>query len=1124
MSEVAKDFNKKSFEKFVSSYRRGIPSTAFGIPFAMKTRLLGNFDGKILYIVKDFLEGEQFVKEFKGFFNYEPPLIIERQEQLLSFNASSKDLSYKRIIGLTKADNSRVLVLTLPCFLGLFTEKIKTVELKVNFDYSLDDLVKTVSLFGYKRLAMVEGKGAFSVRGDVFDIFPIDSEYPVRFEFFGDYLERIKVFEIDNGKTVEILDSFEILPATETIIEKEDIDYLVKKINNEISIYDKKENIRHKELCEDLIVRVKNQEGALLSNLLPILKNTGDVISRFQPDAVVFSEPRMLYEYAESIYKEHAERFDLLYSAGETFSFSINAINPLEKVLKLLEKVKLFSFQTLTADIKFYKPLSVLTANASSCPKYQAKFDTFTSDLKNWISNDYKVTVYAGDTERADRLFTSLAEAFVPVGKGGVKIVKDFLPSGYVDHDEKEVLVGTDDLYLKRNEKPQRAKKHTFFNAPEAGDYAVHEVHGIGKVLGSKKLTTGFGTKDYIAVAYAGGAILYVPAEQMDSLTRYVGGEKEPRLSKLGGKGFDRIKSRVKEGLKKLSFDLKKLYEERNAKRGYVFEDDEVERELFNSACGFEETPDQQTADEDIKKDMCSPKVMDRLICGDVGYGKTEVAFRAIFRAVTNGKQAVLLAPTTILAEQHYKNAVQRFKGFGVKIESLNRFKTKKQQQQVIEDLNAGKIDFVIGTHRLLSKDVSFADLGLLVLDEEQRFGVEHKEKIKLLKSNIDALTLTATPIPRTLHMSLSGIRDISTLNTPPKNRLPVETYVTELTDTLIVDALLRETARGGQAFIMYNRVETIYHFAEKLKTLLPNLKFTIAHGQMDERSLEKSMEEFYLKKSDVLIATTIIENGLDLPNANTLLVIDADYLGLSTLYQLRGRVGRSNRLAHAYFTFSRQKVLSETAYKRLSAIMEFTEMGSGFKIAMRDLEIRGAGNILGVEQHGHMDKIGYELYSKLLKEELTGKKSESDYLEMDVKVSAFIPDEYIESESGRLDAYKEIAEIENKEEADELISRFTDTYGVIPKETANLVNIAVIKRGLLGIGADALVIDRTEIVIGFSSLAKINDEKIVKAVQESSGFSFSVSAGVRIKYIRTGLTDEETLKILVQFVDRVKK
>ncbi len=646
----------------------------------------------------------------------------------------------------------------------------------------------------------------------------------------------------------------------------------------------------------------------------------------------------------------------------------------------------------------------------------------------------------------------------------------------------------------------------------------MHEVHGIGRVLGSKKISTTEGTKDYVAVEYQGGDVLYVPVEQMDILTRYLGGEKRPKLSKIGGADFEKIKKSVKESIKKMSFDLKKLYGERQASEGFAFTADGELEKAFASAFPFEETPDQIAADKDVKADMTSGKVMDRLICGDVGFGKTEVAFRAVFRAIANGKQAAMLAPTTILTEQHYNTAAERFKDFGVRIAVLNRFKTAGEQKKIITDLKDGKIDFVIGTHRLLSGDVAFKDLGLLVLDEEQRFGVEHKEKIKLLKKNVDTLTLTATPIPRTLHMSLSGIRSISVINTPPKKRLPVQTYVVEETEVLIADAITREINRGGQAFVLYNRVESIFTFAARLQALMPKLKITVVHGRMDEKAMESSVIGFYKGRSDVLVSTTIIENGIDLPRANTLIVIDADRLGLSTLYQLKGRVGRSDRLAYAYFTFKRDKVLSNTAFERLNAIIEFTEMGSGIKIAMRDLEIRGAGNVLGGEQHGHMDKIGYELYSKLLREEISGKEEKTP--ELDVRLNAYIPESYIEGSVARMDAYKEIAEINSEQAEKDFISAIEGAYGELPEEVFNLINIAVVKYLAMKISAVKITVSKSETSLSFATFNAFNNEKLMSAIEKYKDKArISMSATPKLEFIRSGENNAEMLGLLRRFL-----
>ena len=540
------------------------------------------------------------------------------------------------------------------------------------------------------------------------------------------------------------------------------------------------------------------------------------------------------------------------------------------------------------------------------------------------------------------------------------------------------------------------------FYLPKVGDYVVHETHGIGRCISLEKQNFNGNEKEYFVIEYLGGDKLYLPSEQANLISAYMGGELEPKLNKIGGEQFAKIKAKVKESVKGLAINLLEIYSKREKSKGFKYSEDDYLFQQFEEAFEHNETEDQLSAIADIKADMQGSKIMDRLICGDVGYGKTEVALRAIYKAVLSGKQVALLCPTTILSEQHYKSATERFKGFMVKTQVLNRFKTKAQQTEILKELKEGKIDVIIGTHRLLSSDVVFKDLGLLVLDEEQRFGVADKEKIKSLKNNIDVLTLSATPIPRTLNMALTGIRDISIIETPPKERIAVKTYVQEESDTLILNACKKELLRGGQVLFVYNRVQNIYEQAERIKALLPEARVGVAHGQMPERLLEETIMKLYNKEYDILVATTLIESGIDLPLANTLIVIDADRLGLSELYQLRGRIGRSDRSSYAYFTYNPSKVLTTDAYKRLQAILEFTELGSGFKIAMRDLEIRGAGDILGKEQHGHLEKVGYDLYCKLLNEavnELKGQKVK-DYkpVKIDILASASLPKNYVES------------------------------------------------------------------------------------------------------------------------------
>ena len=668
------------------------------------------------------------------------------------------------------------------------------------------------------------------------------------------------------------------------------------------------------------------------------------------------------------------------------------------------------------------------------------------------MTGGYRVMLWCGTQARAQRMKDMLVDEGLPFSDcppvleklKGVAVLSEELERGVILHEQKVAIVGTGDLYVKSAVKKRiRRRRNDLFTSPEVGDYAVHETHGVGRITGTRKISTTDGTKEYVALEYRGGDVLYVPVEQMDILSRYMGGET-PALSKLGGAEFEKVKSRVKASLKEMAFDLKKLYAERAQKNGFACMPFPEQMEEFEAAFPYEETPDQLSSAAEIKADMCSGKVMDRLLCGDVGYGKTEVAFRAAYLAILNGKQAALLCPNTVLCRQHYENAKARFAPFGVKVEQLSRFRTPHEQEQILASLAKGEIDLIVGTHRLLSKDVKFRDLGLLVLDEEQRFGVEHKESLINIKRDVDCLTMTATPIPRTLHMSLAGIRDISTIETAPASRLPVQTYVVEETETLIRDACVRELARGGQVFILYNRVESLHTFAAKIRQIVPEGKLCVAHGRMEKEALENGILGFYEGKTNILVSTTIIENGIDLPRANTLIVIDADRLGISQLYQLRGRVGRGSVLAHAYFTYKPEKVMTQTAVERLKAIMEFTELGSGFKIAARDLEIRGAGNVLGRQQHGHMDRVGYELYSKLLKEELTGE--EQTVAELDIRADAYIPDSYIEASASRLDCYKQIAEIRSVDDYKRVCNSLEETYGKLPQEVLNLLVIAVLK------------------------------------------------------------------------------
>ncbi len=1113
-----------SVKEFVESVRQGIPSAVFGVSEPFKNYLVSLLEDKVLLIVKDGVRAKSIAEGIRELSDKEVIYIPAKDELLLHNKAFSKDNTFERIRALSNLTTAQVIITTPEALMQIVPKKIERFNLEKNQDLSQSDLLKKLVALGYTRVETVSSQGYFALRGDILDIYPINYENPMRVDFFGDTIVSIKKYDVDTRENLGYADSVSIIQASEFTFLEDDFLSIKSILRDELKKTVKSASARLRTILDDLEVAMENLDKDGLSILAPLSVDKGSIFDYLDKNTVVVvDECKQVNEIALLNQTEFNERYSSLVKAGEIFSFSEKAFLGLENIINAIKNYKNVAMQTLSTAIPFFNPLKIINPQSGSVADYQLDFKEVFTDISNWLKTGYSVTVCASDIKKAENFcyelsLRNIASSINGLQLKGVNIITKKLSRGFIFHEEKAVIIGSGNLFVKPVSVRKIRAKNKFFTAPEVGEYCVHETHGVGRVLGNKKITSTEGTKDYVAVEYAGGDVLYVPVEQMDILTRYLGGDKKPKLSRIGGKDFEHLKNRIKESIKKMSFDLKRLYQEREELKGYKFKEDDELQNVFESTFPFEDTPDQTLACADIKSDMVSGKVMDRLVCGDVGFGKTEVAFRAVFRAIVGGKQAVMLAPTTILTEQHFNTAKERFKDFGIKIACLNRFKTPKEQRIIIQDLKEGKIDFVIGTHRLLSKDVGFKDLGILVLDEEQRFGVEHKEKIKLLKKNVHAITLTATPIPRTLHMSLSGIRSISTINTPPKKRLPVQTYVTEESETLIKDAILKEVNRGGQAFILYNRVESIFTFADSIKRLMPSLRITVVHGQMDERVMEKNILAFYRGEYDLLVSTTIIENGIDLPKANTLIVIDADRLGLSTLYQLKGRVGRSDRLAYAYFTFKREKILSESAYERLNAIIEFTEMGSGIKIAMRDLEIRGAGNILGAEQHGHMDKIGYELYSKLLREELSGK--EEIVPELDIRVTAFIPDEYIENNIGRMDAYKEIAEIDSLLKEKEFRSSITENYGVIPEETDNLINIAVVKRLAMQFSVKEINVRMSDVSLVFNDFKVFADSRLISALEEfKEQASVVLTTAPMIEFKRNGESSSEMLKKVKQFL-----
>lgn len=1099
--------------------RSGLPTAVFGVSFAEKCGLISSLNSPVLFIVRDSTQAKNYVDEISALTGEKVVYLPPKDDLLLFKSIFNKDSMYKRLTALYEISNGvKIVVTTFESLMGYFPKKIESITLKKGEEYDLYSLVEKLVKLGYTRVDFSEKKGDFSLRGDILEVFPINSEEVYKLDFFGDEIEKIRLL----GKEVE---KISILQASDVFISNEEVGLIKEELKKAYSEFS---TLLVKSTAKNLYSKIATKlETDLyddcLQYIFPLIENkTHDVFDIIDKNSlVVFDESKILYSNLISIEKQHNERCESLLRTGDGLAFIKKQMLSQSEVLEKFSGKRMLAVQSLSSTIPFFNPLKTYNISSSPIQKYFLNPNGLYADVENWKLTGYKVIICANNEKQAKQIYYDLIarkiyakyKLILDENLDDVNVTICPLDKGFIRHETKLVIIGAGDIFNKKpKEKGVKKKRGDLFTAPNVGDFAVHENFGVGLVKGVKKISTIEGTSAYIELEYKDGDRLYVSTDQMDKLSKYLGGSS-PTLNKIGGGEFERIKERVKKSILNMTINLKKLYAKRKESKGFTFSEDNALSYEFDNSFEFEETEDQLISIEEIKRDMESSKVMDRLLCGDVGFGKTEVALRACFKAVLDGKQAAIIAPTTILTEQHFMTAQSRFKNFGVRIAVLNRFRTPAYQNKILEEVKEGKIDVIIGTHRLFSKDVKFKDLGLLVIDEEQRFGVEHKEKLKLLKENVDTLTLSATPIPRTLHLSLSGIRDISTINTPPKQRLPVQTVVTELSDSLIKDAIIRELARDGQVFVLYNRVDTIYKFAERISQLVPESKVIVAHGQMKERELENNISSFYRGEGNVLVATTIIENGIDMPRANTLIVESSDTLGLSTLYQLKGRVGRGNLLAYAYFTYNEGKILTEQAYQRLEALMEYTEMGSGYKIAMRDLEIRGAGSVLGKEQHGHMDKVGYELYNKLLKEQL-GERTMAEEVELEIKADAYIPDEYIANESARMDAYKQIAEIENLSDRERIENSLIDNYGKIPTEVKTLIDIAWLKVKAEEAGVIKISVSMHVGKLTFNGLESFKDGKIVSRVNENKGkvslyfeknpmISFMVDSGKPSDYLK---------------------
>lgn len=945
--------------------------------------------------------------------------------------------------------------------------KDSTIIFEEGREIELDKAVRALTLLGYERFDAVDGSGQFSLRGGILDFFMPDSEYPVRAEFWGDEISDLSYFDIESQRRFKKAGKIKLSPSTEIIID--DREALADKIVHKAGLLRGKSAAKAKEklISEAELIR----SGALIANADKFIGQ-------------IYDKPESLFDYFDRDTLFFASEFSNIRDRGKAMDFQNTEM--LKQGLQDGTLCRGFDRFTLTfsecLDI-FHQHGTIVLENfvhgstqlkfselfaftAKQLSQWNGSYKQLNEDLNGIFTSDSCGIILAGTDKAAKNLCDNLksegfnaqyAENLDKISRGTIFVMPGALSAGFEYTGEKFFLI----TYGQSSYRPEKKKKRKQKNGQEIynlselsiGDYVVHNVHGIGIFGGIRKIDTHGITKDYIKIDYAKGDVLYVPVTQLDMVAKYIGPNESSsvKLSRLGSQDWQKAKARVKSSVKDIAKELIALYSARMKAKGYAFSRDNEWQRDFEASFEYEETPDQLNCCEEIKRDMERTAPMDRLLCGDVGFGKTEVALRAAFKCVADSKQCALLCPTTILAWQHYQTVVKRFEGYPIRVELLSRFRSAKQQKEILQKLRRGEVDMIIGTHRLVQKDVEFRDLGLAIIDEEQRFGVAQKERFKELCKNVDVLTLSATPIPRTLNMAMSGLRDMSVLEEAPQNRQPVQTYVLEHDDAVINEAIRREIRRGGQVFYLHNNVETIESVANRILEAIPEAKIAIGHGKMKENELSEVWRRMLEQEVDVLVCTTIIETGVDLPNANTLIIENADCMGLSQLHQLRGRVGRSARRAYAYFTFRRNKVLSEIQQKRLAAIREFTEFGSGFKIAMRDLELRGAGNIMGAQQHGHMESVGYDMYLKLLGEAVSEERGEQNTtgdLEclIDISVDAHIPESYVESLTLRLDVYRRIADIRSKEDCADVKDELRDRFGEIPESVLGLIDIALVR------------------------------------------------------------------------------
>lgn len=1049
--------NSKKFNSYIEGLEKTSgPVMLTGLTDVMKTYFAYGTreykNTKICMITYNEIQARSLVKNLE-FFTDKVVFIPKKEIVTYDYVAESKDLPYERIEALNKIQQGKVdvVVTTIEALMQSMVPKDTlyehTLEFKIGKSYSLDQIKQDLVHLGYVRCDLIEGRGQFSMRGGILDI-ALNEKKGIRIEFWGDEVDSIRYFNIASQRSTEMGKEITIYPAHEFVLEK-----TLEEVIQDIKTKHEEENEQVKQDIEQIT------NGSYISKIdkyfNSFYEKTGSLLDYMKEDYLIFvDEITKIKARANNIKKDNQNVQKMLAEKEKMIPDAISNLAEYETILDNITKRKRVYLEkqdiaVVDEEIGEAKR-NEIHFNTREINYYKSSMEVFLEDILKAINEQKTVIVLGGSEETSRKLSLLLLEKEIPhkyienlngeLPKQVVIVSPGTLEAGFEDYETKLMVISSKELL--NSDSKRRRKAHSAFSEGEKvvfadlkqGDYVVHKNHGIGQFIGVNTIKADNVTKDYIKIKYRDADVLYIPTNQLDSIRKYIGaGENDLKLNRLGSKEWANTKAKVKNNLREVARNLIELYAKRQNAKGFSFSKDTPWQTQFEESFPYVETDDQLRCIEEVKKDMEQEKPMDRLLCGDVGYGKTEVAIRAAFKACMDQKQVAYLVPTTVLANQQYESFKERMEAFAIRVELLNRFRTKKEQEEVIKKLKLGEVDVVIGTHRILSKDVEFKDLGLLIIDEEHRFGVKDKEKIKEFKTNVDVLTMTATPIPRTLHMSIVGVRDMSVIYEPPQDRRPVQTYVLEYDEEVVKEAITKELERGGQVFYLFNNVENIDRKARQISNLVPEASVAFAHGKMTGSELEDIMMDFIHQKVNVLVCTTILESGIDIPNANTIIVENADRLGLAQLYQIRGRVGRSNIQSYAYITYKPDKLLSEVADKRLKAIKEFTEFGSGFKIAMRDLEIRGAGSLLGEIQHGHMDQVGYDTYCKLLDEvikEIQGVETKEEIdVQIDLDISSYIPDEYIENSSQKIEIYQDIAlarteqDIENV--TDEMIDRF---------------------------------------------------------------------------------------------------